>query len=64
MPDPKSRPVSVIEAPVGKHSAKPHEVYRLIEKMYPGQQYLELFARGKRKGWSSYGNEVGRKKAR
>lgn len=40
----------------GKHSAKPHEVYALIERMYDGP-YLELFARNKRDGWTSFGNE-------
>lgn len=49
---------SVIEAPVGKHSAKPLVVYEVIERMYPGRKYLELFLRGKaRPGWEGWGNE-------
>jgi N6-adenosine-specific RNA methylase IME4 len=34
----------IIMAPVTEHSEKPDEVYRRIERLYPGP-YLELFAR-------------------
>ena len=55
---PKNRATpSIIEAPRRKHSAKPHEFYDLIEDVSPGP-YLELFARNKRAGWHSWGNEV------
>jgi N6-adenosine-specific RNA methylase IME4 len=47
----------VIIAPVGKHSEKPDEAYRRIERLYPGP-YLELFARRKREGWITWGNEI------
>jgi N6-adenosine-specific RNA methylase IME4 len=48
---------TVITAPRTEHSAKPIESYELIEKVsYP--DYLELFARNKRDGWSVWGNEV------
>jgi N6-adenosine-specific RNA methylase IME4 len=48
----------VIIAPVGEqHSAKPDEVYRRIERLYPGP-YLELFARKPRDGWTTWGNEI------
>jgi len=40
------------------HSKKPHETYDIIEKMYPGRRYIELFARNLRAGWQSWGNEV------
>jgi N6-adenosine-specific RNA methylase IME4 len=40
-----------------EHSRKPDELYNLIEKCSIGP-YLELFARGKKKGWSQWGNEV------
>jgi N6-adenosine-specific RNA methylase IME4 len=49
----------VVLAPVGEHSAKPDEVYRRIERLYPGP-YLELFARKPRKGWTTWGNEIER----
>lgn len=40
------------------HSKKPELVYDMIERMYPGRRYLELFARNRRRGWTSWGNEV------
>ncbi|HEV8525664.1 MAG TPA: MT-A70 family methyltransferase [Terriglobales bacterium] len=46
---------SVIEAALSEHSAKPDEVYSIIEKLYPGCHYLELFARRRRDGWQSWG---------
>jgi N6-adenosine-specific RNA methylase IME4 len=58
-PAEEKRPPSVMELPRRGHSAKPDEVYEIIEKMYPGRKYLELFARGKRKGWFQWGMEVG-----
>jgi N6-adenosine-specific RNA methylase IME4 len=49
----------VVLAPVGEHSAKPDEVYRRIERLYPGP-CLELFARRERPGWTTWGNEIKR----
>ena len=40
-----------------EHSRKPDIIYEHIEKMLEGP-YIELFARRKRKGWTSWGNEV------
>lgn len=51
-------PESVIFADTGKHSQKPSVFYEIIEQMYPNQRYCELYARGKRDGWYSWGNEV------
>lgn len=48
---------TLIQAPRGAHSAKPEEAYRLIEKVSSGP-FIELFARSKRPGWTSWGNEV------
>lgn len=53
----ENRSSSVIRQRRGKHSQKPEIVYEIIEKMYPGEAYLELFARSKRKGWASWINE-------
>jgi N6-adenosine-specific RNA methylase IME4 len=39
-----------------EHSRKPDEQYRIIETCSPGP-FLELFARGTRLGWASWGNE-------
>ncbi len=49
---------SVLFAPRKEHSAKPDEVYEIIEAMYPNRRYLELFARNKRENWTSWGLEV------
>jgi N6-adenosine-specific RNA methylase IME4 len=40
------------------HSQKPNKVYEIIETLYPSGKYLEMFARNKRKGWTSWGNEI------
>jgi N6-adenosine-specific RNA methylase IME4 len=47
----------VVIAPVGEHSEKPDEVYRRIERLYPGP-HLELFARKPRDGWMTWGDEI------
>lgn len=56
-PLPEDRPSSLFSFKRGKHSAKPGFVYELIEKWYPSLPKLEMFARKKRKGWKSWGNE-------
>ena len=58
VPDPQNRPSSVVEAPRLEHSRKPEEFYELIESMYPGRVYGEMFARRTRAGWGSWGNQV------
>ncbi|MHB8627551.1 MAG: MT-A70 family methyltransferase [Aggregatilineales bacterium] len=47
----------LIVAPIREHSRKPDEQYSRIERLLPGP-YVELFARHKRAGWSSWGNEI------
>lgn len=47
-----------IIAPVREHSRKPDEQYEKIERLYPNETYLELFARHRRNGWQAFGNEV------
>ena len=56
-PAPADRPSSVFSYPRGQHSAKPHEVYEVIEAMYPTLPKLELFCRTPRKGWGVWGNQ-------
>jgi len=51
---------SVITAPVQEHSRKPDEAYDIIERLYPGCNYLELFARHTRPGWVAWGDEIER----
>lgn len=58
-PDPQSLPDSVIEAPRGKHSAKPEVFVETIERMYPTAAKIELFRRGlPREGWAAWGAEA------
>src|SRR5262249_19188749 len=40
-----------------EHSRKPDEQYDIIEACSPGQ-FVELFARGTRKGWATWGNQA------
>ena len=47
----------VVMSRIGKHSRKPDEVYRRIERLYPGPR-LEVFARRPRPGWVTVGNEI------
>jgi N6-adenosine-specific RNA methylase IME4 len=41
----------------GRHSKKPDKFYDYIEERSAGP-YLELFARNRREGWTSLGNQV------
>lgn len=46
----------LIVAPLGKdHSAKPHETYNRIERLYGDVSRVELFARNAREGWRNWG---------
>jgi site-specific DNA-methyltransferase (adenine-specific) len=50
--------LSLIYAPVRRHSQKPDEQYPKIERLYDGP-YLELFARKKHsEKWAVWGNEI------
>lgn len=48
----------LVEHPRMKHSVKPDEVRARIDRMFPTQRKLELFAREKASGWNAWGNEV------
>lgn len=48
----------LIESPRGKHSEKPKEVREGIDKMFPSQKKIELFARSLTPGWVSWGLDV------
>jgi len=41
-----------------EHSKKPDEIRNRIDKMFPKQNKIELFARNKWEGWDVFGNEV------
>ena len=55
---PDIKPSSVVEAKKSGHSRKPEIFYEIIESMYPDVKRAEIFARNKREGWDSYGNEI------
>lgn len=60
-PQPMFKPRSVFRFKRGKHSAKPPEIRKAIEKMFPkfgAAERVELFARGKIKGWTALGYEA------
>ena len=46
-----------IIAPAREHSRKPDGIHERIERLVAGP-YLELFARQKREGWTTWGNEL------
>lgn len=48
---------NIIRTRKREHSRKPDELYDIIENCSPGP-YLELFARGARKGWAVWGNQT------
>jgi len=54
----EKKPKSIIYGKNTVHSRKPESVYEIIEGMYPNLNYIELFARKTRDGWSSWGNEI------
>lgn len=54
--EPGRRQVNIIRTMKEEHSRKPDEQYNIIEQCSPGP-YLELFARGSRKNWTTWGNQ-------
>jgi N6-adenosine-specific RNA methylase IME4 len=54
---PGRRQVNIIKSMKREHSRKPDELYSIIESCSRGP-YLELFARGPRKGWSVSGDQA------
>lgn len=49
---------SIFFAPVGRHSQKPDEFYRIAAELFAGPR-LELFARRNREGWTCVGDDLG-----
>ena len=52
----------LIRSPRREHSQKPIEVKDAIKKMFPTQKRIELFAREKTRGWSTWGLDLIQKK--
>lgn len=55
--DPGRSQVNFLATRKREHSRKPDEQYKILTDCSPGP-YLELFARGARSGWSSWGNQA------
>ena len=51
------RQVNMMQTRKREHSRKPDEQYELIEACSPGP-FLEMFARGERRGWKVWGNQA------
>ncbi len=51
------RQVNLLATRKREHSRKPDEQYEIIEACSPAP-YLELFARGTRKGWTTWGDQA------
>jgi N6-adenosine-specific RNA methylase IME4 len=54
---PGRRQVNLLATRKREHSRKPDEQYAIIEACSPAP-YLELFARGTRAGWTTWGNQA------
>ncbi|MCM8596710.1 MT-A70 family methyltransferase [Accumulibacter sp.] len=54
---PGRRQVNIIRSRKREHSRKPEEAYAIIEACSPGP-FIELFARGSRPGWFSWGHQA------
>lgn len=54
---PGRRQVNIIKSQKREHSRKPDELYEIIESCSPGP-HLELFARGTRRKWHTWGNQA------
>ena len=48
----------ILISPRERHSKKPDEIRTRIERLYPTQTKIELFARTQTSGWDVWGNEV------
>jgi len=61
LPDAAVRPSSILSYPRTTHSAKPTEMYTLIETWYPGRKYLEVFGipnKARPGNWVVFGNGI------
>jgi len=54
---PGRRQVNMIQSRKREHSRKPDEQYEVIESCSPGP-YVELFSRGVRSGWTTWGKQA------
>ena len=54
---PGRRQVNILRTQKREHSRKPDEFYTLVESCSPST-YLEMFARGSRPGWTTWGHQA------
>src|SRR5262249_61440845 len=54
---PGRRQVNLLSTRKREHSRKPDEQYEIIEACSPGP-FVELFGRGSRKGWKTWGDQA------
>lgn len=54
---PGRRQVNMLKTRKREHSRKPDELFDIVEACSPGP-FLELFARGPRHGWTTWGNQA------
>lgn len=54
---PGRRQVNIIRSQKREHSRKPDQLYEIIESCSEGP-FIELFARGSRKGWTAWGHQA------
>ncbi len=47
-----------LEKKTNNHSEKPEQFRKIIDILYPKAKKIELFARKKIKGWTTWGNEL------
>lgn len=50
-------PTLLLTPRIGQHSRKPDEFFDVVERVSPGPR-VELFARRRRGGWDSWGNQI------
>lgn len=53
------REPTVFMASRGAHSEKPQAFYDIIDRVEPGKRKIDVFARTRRPGWWSWGDELG-----
>jgi N6-adenosine-specific RNA methylase IME4 len=54
---PGRRQVNILKTQKREHSRKPDEFYEIVESCSRGP-FMEMFARGTRRGWTSWGNQA------
>lgn len=53
-------PRTIFDGVAREHSRKPEEFYGICDKVMPHARRADVFARERRSGWHSFGNEVSR----